>query len=782
MLRLFLALLLCLASPLLAQDSPDPWPKTAQVAGTTFTMYQPQLEKWDGATFVGHAAVAVQPSGAEQPTYGAMNLRASTQVNRVTRTVHFDDLTITRVNFPSAPDQATTYQQALQGLLQSKEAVLPLDRLESELAIQNAQTQARAVPVQNPVPAIVFATQPTVLVTVQGQPTWGRVTATTLQRLINTRALVLKDSSGTVYVHILDGFLQAPGLSGPWTVSTQPPAEAAPTAQKLAASGVVDLLQAPADSTNAPTLSSHPPQVLVATSPTELIVTQGPAQWQPLDGTNLLFVSNSTGNVFKCLTDQQTYVLVTGRWFRGPGLAGPWQYLDATLLPADFEGIPDDSPKENVKACIPGTVQAQEALIANQIPHTATVTPAQTSFIPQFDGTPTVVPVQGTSLSYVANSPTPILVLQTGQVYACSNGVWFQAATVNGPYTVARSVPAVIYTIPTSSPLHYVTYVKVYDADTGQVVVGYTPGYMGSAVDSDGVVVYGTGYDYDPYVTGQVWYPVPATYGYAANMAWAPGTGWAFAMGMGWGIAAANWYDWGWGTMPYWGPWGYHYWDHGVYVGARGAAYWGPGGWASTTGNVYSRWGNTGVVTRESAGYNAWTGNQWNTHVGASYNSTTGRISAGHSGTVQNVYSGDWASGARGATYNPNSGRVTTAGAATGSRGNTIAGGTTYNPRTGSGTGVVDVNNNVYADHNGNVYRNTDNGWEHYNNGSWNDVNRPDLNAKAQARGWGEQRTGSFGNIGGYGDRSGFGRSSGFSGRAGGFGGFGGFGRGGGRR
>ncbi len=60
-------------------------------------------------------------------------------------------------------------------------------------------------------------------------------------------------------------------------------------------------------------------------------------------------------------------------------------------------------------------------------PHTATVTPAQTSFIPQFDGTPTVVPVQGTSLSYVANSPTPILVLQTGQVYACSNGVWFQA-------------------------------------------------------------------------------------------------------------------------------------------------------------------------------------------------------------------------------------------------------------------------------------------------------------------------------------------------------------------
>ena len=40
-------------------------------------------------------------------------------------------------------------------------------------------------------------------------------------------------------------------------------------------------------------------------------------------------------------------------------------------------------------------------------------------------------------------------------------------------------VPAAIYTIPASSPLHYVTYVHIYEATPTVVYVGYTPGYMG---------------------------------------------------------------------------------------------------------------------------------------------------------------------------------------------------------------------------------------------------------------------------------------------------------------
>ena len=78
---------------------------------------------------------------------------------------------------------------------------------------------------------------------------------------------------------------------------------------------------------------------------------------------------------------------------------------------------------------------------------------------------------------------------------------------------MAATVPAVIYSIPPSSPLHYVTYVRIYSSTSSTVLVGYTPGYYGTVMTTDGTVVYGTGYVYPVYV-GTVWYPPPPTYGW----------------------------------------------------------------------------------------------------------------------------------------------------------------------------------------------------------------------------------------------------------------------------
>src|SRR5262245_42977195 len=38
--------------------NPDPWPKSTTVNGTKYTLYEPQLESWDGYKLVGHAAVS----------------------------------------------------------------------------------------------------------------------------------------------------------------------------------------------------------------------------------------------------------------------------------------------------------------------------------------------------------------------------------------------------------------------------------------------------------------------------------------------------------------------------------------------------------------------------------------------------------------------------------------------------------------------------------------------------------------------------------------------------
>ena len=353
-----------------AQAVGDAWPKTAQLDGATYTVYQPQLDSWDTFNLAAHAAVSVLPPGSQAPVFGVLKLTAKTKVDRLARTVYFTDTTVQSAIFPSASNWAASYQQAFQALFVKGPFTVALDRMEAALAVLNAQNQAKSVPVQNPVPQFVFSTKPAVLVTIDGDPAWRPVAGTPYQRVLNTRPLLLRDGSGTIYFHLFDGFLKAPGLAGPWGAAGAVPADLAKVAADLGASGAVDLMEGPADEKTGkkPSLASGAPGVIVVTKPTELIVTEGEADLETLQGTDLLYVKNTDANVFLDLTDQQTYVLVSGRWFKAPAFKGPWQYVAAKDLPAGFTKIPDDSPKENVKAAIPGTAQAKEALIADADP------------------------------------------------------------------------------------------------------------------------------------------------------------------------------------------------------------------------------------------------------------------------------------------------------------------------------------------------------------------------------------------------------------------------------
>jgi hypothetical protein len=719
-------------SPPAEEVTPDPWPRTTQVDGATYTLFSPQLDSWDGRDLKAYAAVSVLPNGGEKPDFGVIHFTAKTDVYRLFRTVELHDFQVTKSIFPSSSKKAKAYGKGFLKMAPVR-STMSLDRLEAMLAIRGAQVKARAVPVRNAPPAFVFSQAAAVLVKIDGAPVWRPVEGTSMERVINTRALMLlDDATGRYFMHLFDGFIEAPALSGPWKASQTIPAAAATASRRLAAERVVDLMEGPADEQDPkrrPSLANGVPEVYVATSPTELIVTSGVPDWAPLPGTMLLYVKNTTANVFQDLNDQRTYILVTGRWFVGPGLAGPWEHVPGTELPPEFFKIPDDSPKENVKASIPGTPQAQAAVIATDIPQMATIDRSRAAFTPILDGQPQLKPIPDTHLRYVFNSPDPMIMVSATQWYAVSNGVWFTASSVNGPWTVAPSIPAVIYSIPPNSPVYYVTYVKIYEVTPQYVVVGYTPGYMGTVVTTGGVVVYGTGYTYVAYVGPTVWYPPPVTYGYAAAVTWTPWTGWAVGFGFGWAYGPSMGYAsccWGYAPAPYWGAMPYA----GAAYGPHGsAAAWGPGGWAATSGNVYQHWGSATAVTRTSAGYNAWTGNAWSSKVGTSYNSMTGRISAGQQAAVSNVYTGNYAYGRRGATYNPNTGGSARGGTVTYGNANT---GSQNSARWGQVTGpggqsatVAKSGNDVYAGKDGNVYRNSGSGWETYNNGSWSSVQRP---------------------------------------------------------
>ena len=645
------------ASPAAPAGVDEAWPRHFSSGGTALTMYQPQLDGWDGRSLEAHAAVSVRPPDASESTFGVIWISARTNVDKENRLVDFDQIEFSRATFPSAPASESAYLDLFRRAVSKGSKPIALDRLEASLAILKEQRRGAALPLRNVPPRILFSHRPAILVSIDGPPAYRAVEGTSLGRVLNTRPLVLKDPSGARYLHLFDGWMTAPSLEGPWVAVPDPPSELGKALQRLAESGQpVDLLEgevpqassgaapggASASAPTKPSLSREPvPSVFVATSPTELIVTDGEPNWVPVEGTRLLYIRNTTGNVFRDLSDQQTYVLISGRWYRGSSESGPWEYVSGKSLPADFASIPDDSPKENVKASVPGTAQAAEALIADEIPQTAKVDLRETKMTgPEYDGEPELEPISGTPLQYVVNSSLPVILADDGKWYSVENGVWFVADSPRGPWAVARSVPPSIYSIPPDSPLHYVTYVRIYDASADSVEVGYTPGYTGSYIDDDGLIVYGTGYVYTPWI-GNVWYGPPVTWGLGFGLAWTPWWGWGFDVGFGWGWGPG----WVWGCIPppWWGPIGWG-WGPGGWQWRDGGSRvprlvpWRAGGWNAARGGIYRRWGGAVTVSPRPAP----AGQPGTRHpvglYGRAYNSRTGALAAGQRAAVGNVY------------------------------------------------------------------------------------------------------------------------------------------------
>jgi hypothetical protein len=732
-----------------ALTPPVNWPRTlSETSGQRVEIFQPQIESWQGDRLGGRAAIAIgSVQGA--PTFGVAVFSARVEVDKPAGVAHLDALTIEHVDIPTAPAQDASVKTLLQSRMPKAGITASLDQLLASYAVGQQTASVASVAVENPVPRIVFAVAPAALVLIDGAPVLHALPGSTMQRVVNARPLVLKDAGGTWYALAAGHWYRTRDLIEGWAVLASPPAALAAAEKAAAQQQAFDPLPPPPN-----TPAGAPAPALVASmTPAELVQTKGQPELAPVPGTTLLEIRNADHAAFVDTKDNRTYVLVSGRWFAAADRAGPWSAVAADALPADFAKIPPADPMANALVSVPGTPQAKEAVIASTIPQTATVNRTTPALRVSYVGAPAFKPMPPTALQYATNTATPVIRVSPSAYYAVSNGVWFVAATPNGPWHVATTVPAAIYTIPPSSPLYYVTYVHVYRVTPTSVVVGYTPGYLGVVVAPTGTVVYGTGYYYPPVVTGAYYYPYPATYGYGAAFAWGAATGFAF------GYAA------GYCASPYWGP----YW-HGGYVNYQYAnvnhynvyGTWGSAsvthasGWVGATSynatsvNAFNPY--TGRSTTQQGGtfHNTATGTEGAGRRGTSYNASTGATTASRAGAAYNANTGNYAAGRQGAGYNPTTGTR-------GAHSTTVTGNTQTGQRTVNSKGVVANpntgnaaawhNGNVYAGHDGNVYRRQDGSWQKATTGGWTPVSPSNqnvgaLNQQQQARTLGAQRSG----------------------------------------
>jgi hypothetical protein len=524
-----------------------PWPQLILSGQDSILVYQPQVEHLANNQLSGRCAVQVISPG-KQASFGVMEFTSQVETDLGKNMVYLNDMHIQKTNFPLLPDGGAALSDAISQQL-PQQTYLFLDQVKSDLAIHDV-TQNQSVDVKNDPPTLYFSTSPAVLVLVDGKPeTRGLAgsSSSSWLRVLNSSFFLIWNPSSKKYALALFGkWFSAPDLGGPWKI-TNDPALRPLLSTALQQDSNIQTFDPPSKEMAQLLALGDPPRIIVSTVPAELITTDGPPLYEPISQTNLLYVKNTSASIFKYVGDGMTYVLVSGRWYKARNVDETWTFVPPDQLPQDFRNIPSEHPAASALASIAGTPQAQEALISSEIPQTATIDRSSASLQMTYDGSPNFQPIDGTSMQYGVNTNTPV-VLYDNMYYAISNGVWFTSGYPTGPWSVALNVPAAIYTIPPSNPIHYVTYARIYGYTPNYVYVGYTPGYYGCYVNSYGTVVYGTGWYYRPWI-GRRWYGNPYTFGVGAYFTWSSWGGWNMRLGFGRPYYPMS--------RPWWGPMAY---------------------------------------------------------------------------------------------------------------------------------------------------------------------------------------------------------------------------------
>jgi hypothetical protein len=542
------------AAPALMQNTDDEsigWPRSIEVEKGKVTIYQPQIDSLKNDILESRSALSITPKGKTEPIFGAAWYKARIETDRDNRMVNILDIKVPRVRFPDAtPEQEKGLIALMEREMPKWDLSFSLDRLLTALDLaEKEQIAAENLKVEPP--KILVKYEPGVLIFIDGEPIMENIENTSLERVVNTPFLVIYDKKSRAYY--LNGgqvWMTSINIMGPWKHVKAVPQE------------VAQFTPEEAEETDLFKEDERLPNVIVATEPKELISIDGKPEYKPIEGTDLLFVSNTESDVLMDLASQQHFILLSGRWYASKSMNEPWAFVASDKLPASFVKIPEDSENAHLLPFIAGSDQAKEAVLDAQIPQTSAIKREKADLKVEYDGKPQFKRAEDTDVEYAVNTSSAVFKVSNAY-YCCSEAVWYVSYKPEGPWEVCDKVPDEIYTIPPSCPHYNTKYVYVYDSTPNVVYVGYYPGYVGSYIYGP-TIVYGTGWYYAPWY-GRHYYPHHWTWGF--HVRWNPWYGWSFGFSFGTGpfrfnIGFGGWGGWGgwWGPAyprPYWHPGGY---------------------------------------------------------------------------------------------------------------------------------------------------------------------------------------------------------------------------------
>ena len=296
------------------------WPRAIQAKSGTIIIYQPQPESFVGNKFTSRAAVSYTEDMGE-PVFGAIWTEGTINTDRDSRMVSLENIKVTNVKFPSVADTAriSKFKALLELEIPKWELEISLDRLAASLqAIEDEKSLAGRI--KNDPPTIIYKNTPSLLVVIDGEPRIQKDDDLGVERVINTPYVIVKNDDGKFYLMLSPLWFVAPSATGDFKFTDALPKKVIDVEKKIE-------LKTGNKREPGKTKTDTIPAIIVATSPSELIQSTGDGKFIPIQGTNLLYMSNTDSDIFMDSTSQQYFLLLSGRWYHSKTLQGPWTYM-----------------------------------------------------------------------------------------------------------------------------------------------------------------------------------------------------------------------------------------------------------------------------------------------------------------------------------------------------------------------------------------------------------------------------------------------------------------------
>lgn len=243
------------------------WPQEAAAGDVAFTIHQLQTDRYSGEGMEGRAAVTVRRKGEKEATYGVVFFRTRTATSG--SLLNLDGIEIAKGSFPWERDGGT----ALLALFREcalRAATIPLASVTASPAVAFSSVPVPAPP-KKPEPRVIPARGPAILVLVDGDYVIRPVPGTPVLRVMNTRSLLLQDSTTSrFYLPMGRQWLVAPAPNGKWGVAKKVPAGLDAVRKAAAAEPAVETYAHPDEAINGLLQAGKAPAVFVSTTPAVL--------------------------------------------------------------------------------------------------------------------------------------------------------------------------------------------------------------------------------------------------------------------------------------------------------------------------------------------------------------------------------------------------------------------------------------------------------------------------------------------------------------------------------